>query len=240
MVTPGLLPEPGEPRPSPLRWVLGLVVLGFLLLVGLLVVQVVRLRAERTEAQAEIDRLLGELKRPASAAAPAGPGDLGRRLEALEARVGHLEAREAPEESGSSSAPARPPDLRALPETREGGRLGELEARVAVRRAAGRLAGGRLRHALAFLSEAIGADPAWFRKFRPRDFFDSPGEYERVMADLERRVRENPLDSEAKTLLAWFAYHEKGPAHAKALLLEAVAASPENAEAREFLEALDK
>ena len=53
-------------------------------------------------------------------------------------------------------------------------------------------------------------------------------------------MRENPLDAEAKTLLAYLHYHEKGPEYAKALLTEVATAQPDDPAAKAFLEAVDK
>jgi tetratricopeptide (TPR) repeat protein len=97
---------------------------------------------------------------------------------------------------------------------------------------------GDVREAVVFLGRALAADPEWLRRVKPRDLFGDPADYEKALRALEERVAADPLDPEAKTLLAYFHYHEKGPEYAKALAVEATNARPEHAEARQLLQAL--
>ena len=99
---------------------------------------------------------------------------------------------------------------------------------------------GDFREAALFLARAMKADPQWLRRIRPRDLFGSAEEFERALRSLEDRVRENPLDGDAKTLLAYLHFHEKGPEYAKALMTEVAAAQPDDPNAKAFLDAVDK
>lgn len=239
MVTPGLLPETGDRRPTPLKWILSAVILVFLILVGVLVLQLTRLRAERDTARARVEELLQTPKRPAPPA-PADPADLQRRLDALEARVRQLEGGTRPE---GSPGGGRAPDLRVSDDSRhelELARIRMLEARVETRRMLAGLMRGQIRDAMLSLSAALASDPLAFRNVKPRDFLERPGDLEKVIADLEKRVRDNPLDADAKVLLAYLYYHEKGAGYAKALLLEVLAAAPDHPDARAFLDVIDK
>jgi cytochrome c-type biogenesis protein CcmH/NrfG len=101
------------------------------------------------------------------------------------------------------------------------------------------LARGDWEDAWAHVVRAAGADRFWFRKADPRVLL-GPETLARVIAALEGRVRDNPLDARAKTLLAYLLYHEKSPSHATGLLVAATGVDPGNAEARQFLENHDR
>ena len=242
MVTPGLLPEADDQPPlSPLRWTLAL---AFLALIGLLVwslMQSGRLGHER-------DLLAARLAQ----APPPPKEDLGR-IRELEAAIAEL--KKAP----AVVAPARPPELRILPPELAAERLTQglhefrsgryPSAEACFLRAVPEghlylvltcLARGDLREAALFLGKAMEADPGWLRRVRPRDLFGSAEEFERTRKAVEDRSHETPLDPEAKLLLAYLHYHEKGAEYAKALVLEVVAAQPEQAVAKAFLSALEK
>ncbi len=249
MATPGLFLDAADPRPSPLKWTLGLAALALLLALGYTVLQIARLRRELEGERRRSEGLLAALSRPT----PSPPRDEPPRPAAPEAPKVEPEAVAAP--------PA--PDVRVLPPAplpeaaRERLAAGLAEFRAGRYERAelhffravpdsylylmiSSLLRGDTREALAFLSRAAAADPAWFRKVRPRELFGSAAEFERLMAGLEARVREDPLDPEAKMLLAYLHYHEKGAPYAKALLAEVTTADPLNAEARRFLENVDR
>ena len=101
------------------------------------------------------------------------------------------------------------------------------------------LALGFFDDALYYLGEAMRWDRDWLGRLRPADLFGSPGEYSRVLQALEAKVAEDPLDAGSKTLLAFLYYYEKGPEHARALLVEAAAADPDRVETKDFLQALE-
>jgi cytochrome c-type biogenesis protein CcmH/NrfG len=233
MDTPGLLPEEGEPRGLRLRWVLGILALIFLLTVGLLAVQLTRLKRERDKTQARIDELLGELRRPPSAPRPES-SSLARRVEELEARLGQVEASRRAE----ASAPPPAPGAREAPPAAV--RPAETEAMIYVHVSVGFAGRGLTSEAVRSLGEALRLDPAASLRVKPRALFASPEEFERLQAELERRTRENPLDVEAKTVLAYLYYHEKGPDAAKVLLHQVLAADPDHAVARKLLETLER
>ena len=102
------------------------------------------------------------------------------------------------------------------------------------------MARGDVREGALFLARAMKVDPQWLRRIRPRDLFGSAEEFERALKGLEDRVKENPLDGEAKTLLAYLRYHEKGAEYAKALMTEVATAQPDDPAPKAFLEALDR
>ena len=101
------------------------------------------------------------------------------------------------------------------------------------------LALGFFDDALHYLGEAMRLDRDWLGRLRPEDLFGSPGEYAKVLGELEARVGANPLDAGSKTLLAFLYYYEKGPEHARALLVEAAGLEPDRVETKGFLEALE-
>lgn len=251
MVTPGLLPEASDRRPSPLP-VTGLLLLlaaaAGLIYLGL---KAARLKAERETIAAEAAALRQEiaLTRPEIA-----------KVSMLQRRILELEKGRPAAESPESPAPARAPDVRVLPPAPPGlaqeritqglhefrsGRF--LQAELAFLRAVPEAYGyivltcfvrGDVREAVLFLGRALASDPEWLRRVKPRDLFGAPEEYEKALRALEERVARDPLDPEAKTLLAYFRLHDQGPGYAKALLVEAVNAAPGHAEAKRFLEAL--
>jgi len=254
MVTPGLLPEASDRRISP--WPFTIALLGALLLggSGYLALRLARVRAEREELKEEVLRLRIELaeshaerSRPLMAVA-------GTRNVEPERLVVWSDA-EPP------VPPPRPPEIRVLPpaspdlaqeriaqglhEFRSGRYLqAELAFFRAIPEAYGYLVltcfvRGEVRDAVGFLGRALARDPAWLRRVAPRDLFGDPGEYEAALRALEERVAQDPLDPEAKTLLAYFRLHGKGPEHAKALLVEALNARPGHAEAGQLLKALE-
>ncbi len=241
MVTPGLLPEADDRPPFPLR---RLVALAFLALIGLLLwslVQLGRIGRER-------DVLLAEkLKSPVLAPRP----DLAR-IRELEAELAALKAAPPPPAVKATDVRLLPPELAAerltqgLHELRSG-RYAPAEACFLRAAPEGHLylvltclARGDVREAALFLAKTMEADAAWLRRIRPRDLFGSAEEFERTLRSLEERARENPLDLEAKTLLAYLHFHEKGAESAKALLVEVAAAQPDHPAAKAFLAALEK
>src|SRR5262245_16989773 len=251
---PGLFPEePSESRRSRVTATLLLVALSFLLLLAYAGLQIRRLALERDRERARADELLALLKKSAPPASfrPTAPP-------------------EAPAPAPDVAAPTLPSpappdspatDLRAVPPAPREGLDERLRQGLAELRAArypqaelhffralpegyvylllSSLGRGDCREAASFLTRAAAADPAWFRKASPRDHL-SAAEYDRVLAALSARVRDNPLDAEAKLLLAYFQFHEKGPAYAKALLVEVTGLQPDHADARKFLRALDE
>lgn len=235
MDTPGLLPEESGPRPSPLRWVLGVLVLVFLLMIGLMAVLLVRFKAERDKSRARIDELLGEARRPVPAVRPESPS-LARRVEELEARLAQLEAARRAEPPPAPAAPASGFREAPTPPVRSA----ETEAMIYIHVSAGFAARGHVTEAVRALGEALRLDPAASWRVPPRALFSSPEEFEKLMAELERRVRENPLDVEAKTVLAYLYFHEKGADPARALLLQVLAVNPDHAVAKRLLENLER
>jgi tetratricopeptide (TPR) repeat protein len=154
-------------------------------------------------------------------------------------------------------AAAKPPEARVIPREQAQERIAQglhefrsgryLQAELAFLRAVPEACGyvvltcfirGEVREAVQFLGRALAADPEWLRRVKPRDLFGAPEDYEKALRALEERVAADPLDAEAKTLLAYFQFHEKGPEYAKALLVEATNARPDHAEARQLQAAL--
>ena len=237
MVTPGLLPEADDHRASPLRFLPWLIILALLGVIFWLL----RWNVNPT---------------PTPSQPPVVKVDVDRVRE-LEAQVAEL--RKSPPLPPPDPAPARAPDLRVLPPDLAAERLTQglhefrsgryVQAEACFLRAIPEgflylalscVARGDLREAALFLARAMKADPQWLRRVRPRDLFGSAEEFERALRSLEERVRENPLDGEAKTLLAYLHFHEKGPEYAKALLTEVATAQPDDPSARAFLEAVEK
>ncbi len=233
MDMPGLLPEEGGPRSSPLPWVLGVLVLIFGLMIGLLVVQLVRLKREHGSARAKVDELLGELRRPVPAPR-ADSSSLARRVEELEARLAQAEAARRAE----PAAPGPAPGIREA--VSAPARPAEAEAMIYVHVSVGFAGRGLYAEAVRALGEALRLDPAASWRVRPRALFPSAEEFEKLVSELERRVRENPLDAEAKTVLAYLYFHEKGPDAARVLLHQALAANPDHAVAKKLLEGMEK
>jgi tetratricopeptide (TPR) repeat protein len=253
MATLGLFPEePSRPR-SPLRWAFALLGVGFAgttLFAGL---EIRRLAEERDRERARVAELEKLLRAPPPPAPVSPPPVASPPPPEPSVSV-------PPAASSPSRAPAAPPEppgaARDRREARErlergleelrAGRYGPAELHLFravpdsyLYLALSSLARGDLREAAAFLARARLADAAWLRRIRPGEVL-GPEEYARLLAALEDQVRQNPLDVEAKTLLAYLYYHEKGAAYAKALLLEASAVRPEDPEVRGFLEELER
>jgi methylphosphotriester-DNA--protein-cysteine methyltransferase len=253
---PGLFPEESpRSRRGPLTATLALVLLSLALLLGYAGLQVRRLARERDRERARADELLALLRQSAAKPPPPAP--------AAVPETSPPSADPAlPAPPAVTAAAPRAPDVRVVtpPASSEGAeerlRQGLAELRAArypqaelhffralpeayVYLLLSSLGRGDYRESVSFLARAAAADPTWFRKANPRDLLGA-AEYERVLAALAARVRENPLDVEAKTLLAYLHYHEKGPAYAKALLVEATGLQPDHADARAFLEALER
>jgi hypothetical protein len=249
MLPPGLLPDTPTPQRSPLPWILG--ILAFSAFVGLFTMQ--RQLGRLAEERDELKRELASRKHAAASAAPAAS-------EPTKA--------EAPSSSGPAPAipavagePKKAPDLKVSgerprdpgPERLQLGLHDFRSARYAQAElqffravpdsylylALSGLARADWREALGFLSRAMNADPQWLSKVHPRDLFGSEEEYQRVLKATEGRSGENPLDGEAKVLLAYLRYHDQGAAYAKALLLEVLNVQPEHPEAKRFLEAIE-
>lgn len=242
MVTPGLLPEADDHRPSPLRGPLILVVV-------ILSVVVFWLVWDRQRTLAKIEAGMAVRNRTVAPAAP--KEDVGR-IRELEAELAALKAALPPAVVKAPEVRLLPPELAAerltqgLHEFRSG-RYVQAEACFLraipegfLYLAISCMARGDVREAALFLARAMKADPQWLRRIRPRDLFGSAEEFERALRGVEDRVRENPLDAEAKTLLAYLHFHEKGPEYAKALLTEVATAQPDDPSAKAFLEAVDK
>jgi tetratricopeptide (TPR) repeat protein len=253
MVEPGLFSEGGERRSSALPWTLALVAAALALALGYAILEISRVRRELAGEKARADGLVAALRqRPPAPPPPEEP-----------ARPPAPAPLDPLPPAPPGAAPLRAPDLRVLKGVPAPEAVSERLAAGLAEFRAGRyeraelqffravpdsylyllltsLVRGDTREALTFLARAAAADPAWFRKVRPRDLFGTEAEFERVLAALEARLRENPIDSEAKVLLAYLYYHEKGAPYAKALLAEVTNADPENREARGFLENLDR
>lgn len=239
MATPGLLPEAEERRLSPLSWLPWLICLVLFFVVMW---------------QSRREPLVIERTLPA----PTPPAD--PRVRELEAKIEELRKSTPPAPLPATAvAPARAPDVRILPPEQGAERLtqglhefrsGRYErAEALFFRAIPEgylylaLCGwtrGELRDAALFLARAMAADPAWLRRVRPADLFGSREEYEKALKALEERVRENPLDPDAKLMLAYLHYHEKGPEYAKALLTELATAQPDAPAPKAFLQAVDQ
>lgn len=242
MVTPGLLPESDDHRgPSPLRFLPWLIILA---LTGVIVWQA---------QQGAVEKKLTHYH------APPAPQEYLDKIKALESKITELRLAPAPAVEPPPAAPAKAPDLRVLPADLAAERLTQglhefrsgryVQAEACFLRAIPEgflylalscVARGDVREAALFLARAMKEDSQWLRRIRPRDLFGSAEEFERALRGLEDRVKENPLDAEAKTLLAYFHYHEKGAEYAKALLTEVATAQPGDPAAKAFLEAVEK
>jgi len=183
--------------------------------------------SKRAGLQKEIDRLEAELAAakgvPAPAAAPRSP-----ELRVLPAELAAERLTQGLQDFRSARyAQAESAFLRAVPDSW-------------IYLVLSALARTDLREAALFLARAMQSDPDWLRRIRPRDLFGTAEEYARVLGAVEARVAEDPLDPEAKLLLAYLHYHEKGAAHAKALVVEIGAAKPDHAGAKSFREVLER
>ena len=253
MLPPGLLPDSNEPRRSPFSWMAAAVVLTSLLaLIGMLV-QVRRLTRERDDERKRLEELVAALKKSVDAP-PALPVPEGLPLEKPkppEAPPALIvppvavvpAARRASEVRAAQEAQAEriSQGLHEFRSARYG--AAELQCFRAVPDsylylALSGLARGDWREALGFLSRAMAADPQWLRRANPRDLFGTEAEYRRVLQGVEARVMENPLDTDAKVLLAYLRYHDQGAPYAKALLIEVTNVKPDHEEAKRFLEVL--
>jgi lipopolysaccharide biosynthesis regulator YciM len=157
-------------------------------------------------------------------------------VEELEARVAQVEAYRRAEAS-SPAAPSAPGSPERSPAAV---RPAETEAMIYIHVSVGFAGRGLHAEAVRALGEALRLDPAASLRVKPRALFAAPEEYERVQAELERRTRENPLDVEARTVLAHLQFHEKGPDAAKVILHQVLAADPDHAVAKRLLEALER
>lgn len=240
MDLPGLLTDDGTPRRHPLRWIPAVLILAFAVLLGLLTVQLVRLKEQRDRAQAKVEELLKETQRPAPAvgsslSAAEFPAFL-RRLEDLEARLARMETlRGAEPAPAMTSAPPSPLPESPPPTARPVGS----EAMVYLHVSAGFAGRGLWPESLRALGEALRLDPPGTWRLKPRGLF-SPEAFERLLAELERRVRDDPMDTEARTLLAYLYFHEKGTEAARALLLQILAVSPDHVPAKRLLEEMER
>lgn len=243
------------PRPAALKWVVALVVVGFVLLVGLVLAQLGRFNQLQSREEGRIETLLSETRPlpPPSPPADEAPA-LRRRVKELEAQVERLQAAPSPAPKtvedktlrfrGEEIAARMAAGLREF----RAGRYAAAEANFFraipdsfVHLAVADFVRADYPGAIGFIAAARAHDPAWFRRLNPRTLFvGSPEEFEKHLRALEEAVRRDPLDAAAKTLLAFLYYHEKGAGYAKALLIEALAADPDHAEAKAFLEGLDK
>lgn len=96
------------------------------------------------------------------------------------------------------------------------------------------LARGDLENALHHLRRAMAEDPEWLRREWP---VFGEGELERIVTGLEGA---DPLDAEAKLLLAFVVHRTRGAAPAEALLRQARSLSSDLEGVGPFLEALEE
>jgi hypothetical protein len=236
-------------------------VLGFLLLVFTVGLQFMRLRGKRQDQESLVEREVYRARPPIRPSVDETENrGLRERVAQLESEVARLEkASEARAVPGDPSveSPSVPPAVRGW--TKE-------ERLRWLRGAEGKLAGGdvagaesgflrslpeSLPHlvltslvlgdyggAMVFLARSAGEDAHWYKRVDPRSVLGSEERYRELRARLEARVRQDPLDAEAKVLLAYLYYHEKGTNHAQALLVEALGVDPGLLEATDFLESL--
>lgn len=250
MLPPGLLPDSAEPRRSGTSWVLGAAAFIALLSLAAAFLQIRRLTRERDEA---VGQLVAHLKR----AAPSTPQ--AKLVETPQSSVPEPPAASLPPQSDPvPAAVGRSPDVRIVPsraldpqhlaqglhEFHEG-RYDQAERHFfrafpdsVLYLALATLAEGRYAESIGFLYRAMMLDPDWLRRLKPSDLFGSPAAYRKVVRSLEEQLEQDPVNPDLKTLLAYLQYHDKGPAYAKALLIEATNARPEHEAARTFLEAL--
>lgn len=220
MVTPGLLPEADDHRPSPLRWIL---LLAFLTQLGLLIWAFVQLGKAGRDVAAlrssmELERAGDVARIRALEAALAGRKPAELRILPAELAAERLTQGLHEFRSGRYGA-AEACFLRAVPE-------GYLYLVPAC------LARGDAREAAHFLGREMEADRGWLRRIRPRDLFGSGEEFERTLKALEERGG----DAEGRLLQAYLQFHEKGPEAARALLGE----EPRSPSAGAFLDALER
>lgn len=247
MATLGLFPEePARPR-SPLRWAFAALAVGFAGVTLFAGLEIRRLAEERDRERARSAELEKRLSAPAVGSAPPPAPSQAVLAPDPPASLPPPSSRSAPEPADASRdrREARERIERGLEELR-GGRYGAAELQFFravpdsyLYLALSSLARGDLKEAAAFLLRAWRVEGAGLRKIRPREVL-SPEEYARLLLALEERIRQDPLDVEAKTLLAYFYYHEKGPAYAKALMVEAAAARPEDPDLPKLLEELER
>lgn len=261
MAAPGLFPE-GEARAPRLGTFLPLLL--FLVLVSLAVVYGIWAHMRTRELEEELAASRMQIEHMGAKAAETH--FLARKIQRLQEEIAGISERsrpaEEPERKPRERTEAAPPAPSTLPTAspdeaqarlREGleaftaGRYAEAQVHFfralpdgLVPLALASLARGDLKDALYYLMRAMEADPRWLQRYLPGELFGSAEEYARVLGEVEARVRENPLDPEAKLLLAFLHYHEKGAPYARALLTEITQAHPDEAGARRFLETLEK
>jgi tetratricopeptide (TPR) repeat protein len=254
MGTPGLLPDPDDRPANPLRLLLSLVFAALAVVTVWAFLQVGRRTAERDRVAADLEQARASLAGLGRAKTDAK--ELERKLSEAESRIKELTTVAVPP---PAPAPASSPELRVLPADLSRERLAQglqdfrsgryAQAEICFLKAVpegylylvlSALARGDLREAALFLARAMGSDPDWLRRVRPRDLFGSAEEYARILGAVEERAAQDPLDAEARLLLAYLHFHEKGPAYAKALVLEAAGAHPDHAGAKAFREALER
>lgn len=252
MLTPGLLPDQEPRRSLPLRAIVGSAFSVLAILTIWAFVQVGRRNAE-LERLRSVDQDLQSLRRERD-----DLKDAKSKQPILQKEIDRLESELAAAKGVPAPAP-RAPELRVLPADLAAERLTQglqdfrsaryAQAESAFLRAVpdswiylvlSALARADLREAALFLARAMQSDPDWLRRIRPRDLFGTAEEYARVLGAVEARVAEDPLDPEAKLLLAYLHYHEKGAAHAKALVVELGTAKPDHAAVKSFREALER
>ena len=254
MLTPGLLPEQPARRPLPLRAILGFAFTAVAIALIWTAVQLGR-RSADLERLRSVDQELHEYRVRFAKVTQAKAENDDLASKELKRLQDELAAKAVP----APAAPAKAPELRVLPADLAAERLTQglqdfrsaryAQAESAFLRAVpdswiylvlSALARADLREAALFLARAMQSDPDWLRRIRPRDLFGTAEEYARVLGAVEARVAEDPLDPEAKLLMAYLHYHEKGAAHAKALVVEVGTAKPDHAGAKTFREALER
>jgi tetratricopeptide (TPR) repeat protein len=254
MLTPGLLPDQDVRPRAPLRAVLALAFAALAVLTVWAFVQLGRRNAELERLRSVDQELRDARSQGENLRTAAETRDrLAQELRRLQEELAAAKRLPAP-----PPAP-RAPELRVLPADLAAERLTQglqdfrsaryAQAESAFLRAVpdswiylvlSALARADLREAALFLARAMQSDPDWLRRIRPRDLFGTAEEYARVLGAVEARAAEDPLDPEAKLLLAYLHYHEKGAAHAKALVVELGTAKPDHAGAKSFREALER
>ena len=242
-LAPGLLPEDGDSRRARSPLLLGLLALVALLLAGYAIRSLGMVRDEPRNESARLEELVREnallkeelRKLPAPPVAPPVP----------------LTPSAAPPPPERRFLPALSPEgvqerlTQGLHELRSG-RFDQAERQFfralpegVLYLALTSLAQGNIKEAYSFLSLAMTHVPHWLRKVKPRDLFGSEEAYRSLLGTLGTRLAADPLDVEAKVLLAYLHYHDQGEGHAKALVVEVLQVKPDLEEGRRFMEALE-